>query len=174
MPIGGLLFVETDDTQRAEETLEDLASQMADELEFDFYPDEINRVQVWLLEDPYYDTALGYGFIKNDLFIATSRYMLELAAEGTRLSDNRVFKATIRQLPRQSTGYIYVDVQGAIAALYREMDDWEQDNFDESIRPYVESVVAIGMASKPMTDDGLREGVLFVYTDVQSSQLQSR
>ena len=167
VPIGGLLYVETDDTRRAEETLEDLASEMADELEFDFYPDEINRVQVWLLEDPYYDTALGYGFVKTNLFIATSRYMLELAVEGTRLSDNRLFQTTIRQLPRQSTGYIYIDVQGAIAALYREMDDWEQDEFDESIRPYVESVLSIGIASKPMTSDGLREGVLFVHTDAQ-------
>ena len=62
-------------------------------------------------------------------------------------------------------GYIYVDVQRGIETLYEMMDDYDRENFDEEIRPYVESILSIGLASKPMTREGILGGVLFVHTD---------
>lgn len=110
---------------------------------------------------------LGYGFVENVLFIGTSEEMLELAAKGadSPLAANELFQATVKPLPADSRGYAYVDVEQSVRIISRTLGDDERGAFNTTIRPYLESVRAIGMAAGPMDENGLLRGVLFVRTE---------
>lgn len=93
--------------------------------------------------------------------------MLHLAAEAEdfALAENRLFQAAMNPLPADSRGYVYVDVQQSIRTISKALDDEYKDEFNATIRPYIESICAISMATEPMDENGVLRGVLFVHTE---------
>ena len=169
VPVGLLLFIEIEDRTQIEQSLEDLADALAEDGYLDFYQDEVNRVPVWFLGDEEADVAVGYGFVKDYLFIGTSKNVIELATDtgGSALADSKRFQTAVKPLPGGSSGYVYVDVQQSVEVIYRTLDDYDRDEFDENIRPYIESLLAISLATEPMDNNGVLGGALFVYTEAE-------
>jgi hypothetical protein len=167
--LGFLLFIEADERALVERNLDDLASALSQDSDIYLYQDEINRVPVWLLEDRYEGTTLGYGFMGDFLFIGTSRDMIRLAtpAENSSLADNELFRAAVKPLPGKSRGYVYVNVQQSVRTAYQAMDDHAREEFNTTARPYMESIRAISMAAEPMDKKGVLRGVLFVHTEAE-------
>jgi len=167
LPIGLLLFVQLKDQSRVEQSLEDLSRALSQDSSLDFYQDEVNGVPVWLLENEEENTTFGYGFTKNTLFVGTSNDMVRLATQSkdSPLANNKLFRKAIRPLPGKNHGYVYVDVQRGVRMIYQTMDDDAQEKFDASVRPYIESIQALGMATEPMDGKGRLRGVLFLYAE---------
>jgi hypothetical protein len=169
VPLGLLLFVEVKGRARVEDSLGDLAGFLVAEGSFDLHEEEINEVPVWLLENRHDHTTFGYGFRGDYLFIGSSENMIELAAkaEDSPLAKSEVFEAAVRPLPLESLGYVYVDVQQGVEIAYEAMDDTAQEEFDDAVRRYIESIQAISMATEPMDANGNLRGVVFVHTKLE-------
>ena len=165
VPMGVLFYIELEDRESVERILEDLFQEM--DLQLD--EDEIDRVPVWLAEDENAGITIGYGFVEDYVFVGTSRNMIRLAVEArdAPLADNPAFRKAVKPLPQDNRGYLYVDVRELVDTLYREMDDDDQENFDATIRPYIESILSISNAAQSMDRHGVVRGVLFVQTDIQ-------
>jgi hypothetical protein len=163
VPLGLLFYVEAEDRQKVKRSLEDLAEVLVED-GVDFHPDELGGVPVWLIEDEGAEITVGYGFIEDFAFVGSSLNMIELAVDSASLSESALFTRVIRQLPGKNRGYLYLDVVRGIEMFYDTMDVYDQDRFDEEIRPHVESIRAIGVASEPMAPSGTVRGVLFVDT----------
>lgn len=166
-PIGLLLLVEVDNRRQFQEDLEDAADSLTMAGGVYAYDDRVDGVPVWFLQDDYGEVIIGYGFVDDFIFFASSREMVELAVEGraSPLSDCRLFQTAVRHLPGKLRGHAYVDVERALTTIYRTMDDFDRGEFNEQIRPYVESIRAVSMGTKPMNNKGVLEGALFVCTD---------
>jgi hypothetical protein len=109
--------------------------------------------------------ALGYGVKDDLLIIGTSRKMLEAALEGRDqpLSGDETFRATANQLPGGAGMYLFVDAEKAVRLAYEAMDEYARQDFDEGIRPYVESLRAIGLSAQSLDKEGISRGTLFLY-----------
>jgi hypothetical protein len=166
VPLGLLLFIEVEDRARVELSLKDLVGELVQGGD-DLQEDEFDGVPVWLLEDPYNDITLGYGFVEGFLFIGTSRDVIRLAAEmgDSPLADSKLFQTAVKPLPGHNHGYVYVDVQQSVRTFNQTLDDYDKEEFNATIRPYIESIRAISMATEPMDENGVLHGVLFVHTE---------
>jgi hypothetical protein len=166
-PLGLLLFAEVDDRTRVQTSLEDIAGALTVDSGVYLQPEEIDGVPVWLLQDDYAETAIGYGFVDDFLFFGSSANMVRLAIEGSdsALSDSRLFQTASRHLPNGVRGSTYVDVEQGLMTLYRAMDEFEKEDFNEEVRPYVGSIRAVTMGTTPMDKRGVLKGTLFVCTE---------
>jgi hypothetical protein len=131
------------------------------------YDEEIGGVPVWFLQDDYGEMTIGYGFVGDFLFFGSSTDIVRLAVEGrdSPLSDNTLFKTATEPLQRNLRGRVYVDVEQGLTNVYRAMDDFDKEAFNTDVRPYVDSIRAVAIGTKPMNDKGVLEGSLFVCTE---------
>lgn len=166
-PLGLLMFAEVDDQRRVQRSLEDAAWALTMGSGVYLQSDEIDGVPVWLLQDDYAEMIIGYGFVDNFLFFGSSTRMVQLAIEGREapLSDSRLFQATSRHLPKGVRGSTYVNVEQGLMTIYRTMDEFEKAEFNEEVRPYVDSVRAVTIGTTPMDKRGVLKGTLFVCTE---------
>jgi hypothetical protein len=115
---------------------------------------EINGVDVTLVKGPGGGTMVGWGLGEDFFALATSEGLLETAFDGgAKLADDATFKAAIEPLPKENTGYFYVNMTGAMDILYQAMSAWEQEDFDREGRAILEPIKAISGASEPVTRD---------------------
>lgn len=168
-PAGILFLFGIEDRQLVEDRLSSLAALIAQDASLDLRLDEINDVTVWLLEDPGTELAIGFGFVDDAVFLASSRKMVEIATAsgGSKLVDSPLFQAATGPLPRQCRGQSYVDVHEALQLAYALLDETDRQQFDEKVRPYIEPVLALGIATEPMDKAGVLRGTLFVHTAAQ-------
>lgn len=166
-PVGLLLFMEVDNRRRLQDNLEDAVNALTMGGGVYTYADEIDGVPVSFLEDEYGEVTIGYGFVEDFLFLGSSREIVELAIAGREspLSDSRLFQTAVQQLPGKVRGHGYVNVEDVLTTIYRAMDDFDREQFNEQTRAYVESVRAVSIGTKPMNKNGILEGALFVCTE---------
>src|SRR5690606_35950717 len=86
LPVSLLLYREAEDLREAEDTLQDLGDTAADLMGVSFHRDEVNRVPVWLLEDPDTSEVIGYGVNGSTVFIGTSYNALRAAIQSRQSS----------------------------------------------------------------------------------------
>jgi hypothetical protein len=120
-----------------------------------------------VLMDPYSgDIILGYGFTDKHLVIGFTEGALEVAASDdiASIDDHDTFKKVQEHLARKTGGYLYVDIEAALQLAYQSMSDSEREEFDESTRPFLEPIRAMGLAAPP-TDpkEGVGQSTLFLY-----------
>ena len=53
---------------------------------------------------------------------------------------------------------------GVVQLVYDMMDEWERQDFDRSMQPYLESIEAIGAGMSQIDTKGMARGTLFIYT----------
>jgi hypothetical protein len=80
------------------------------------------------------------------------------------IADDETFKKVQKHLPGKTGGYFYVNVEAIWRIVYENMSEWEREDFDQTVRPFLEPIKAIGSAASP-TDlkKGLGQGTLFIY-----------
>ena len=102
--------------------------------------------------------------MSDDFFaLATSRELIETAFDGgAKLSADATFKAATALLPKENTGYFYLDVAQTIEVIYQAMSRSDRASLDEA-RPVLEPIKAIGGASEPTRrDKDIATGTLFI------------
>jgi len=169
MPFGLILIAQVVQPAELKTSLDTLAGSLAEGGEVALNQEEIGGTTFTLLQEPSGDMlALGYGVKDNLLIIGTSRKMLEAALKGKDqpLSSDETFRATVSQLPG-GAAYLFVDVEKAVRLVYEAMDEYARADFDEEIRPYVESLRGIGLSAQALDKEGISQGTLYLYVEQQ-------
>lgn len=167
VPVGGFAVFEIDSQEEAQDVLEDLADVMEELAFLEFEKMDINDVEMQVLMDPFTEEiVLGYGFTDRHLVIGFMEDGLEAAVDDdTRpIADDINFKKVQKHLPDKTSGYFYVNVEAAWRLTYESMGAWERQDFDETVRPFLEPIKAIGVAASPTdTEKGIGQSSLFIY-----------
>lgn len=167
VPLGGFAIFEVDDQEGAEDTLKDIVDVLEKYAYLEFKDEDISGVEMQVLMDPdSEEIILGYGFTDEHVIIGFAEDALEKAIDDDiqSIADDETFKTVRKHLPRRTGGYFYVNVEATWRLAYKNMSDWDQDNFDENVRPFLEPIKAIGIAAPPTDPEkGISQGTLFLY-----------
>jgi hypothetical protein len=168
LSLGGFAVFEIEDQQEAENVLENIARVLEESVYLSFQERVIGGVEMQVLLDPYTDEiTLGYGFTSGHLVIGVTEDALEqaVADDFRSIAVDETFKKVQAHLPSEAGGYLYSNIEAGWRLAYESMSTWEQQDFDESVRPTVEPFKAIGIAAVP-TDPrkGIIQRTIFVYT----------
>ena len=167
IPVGGFVIFEIDDQREAENVIEGIAGVLADLAFLEFEEETINDVELQVLTDPYTEEiVLGYGFTDEHLVIGFMEGGLEVAVDDDILSiaNDETFKKVQKHLPSKTGGYSYVNVEAIWRLAYESMSGWEREDFDETVRPFLGPIKAIGVAAPPTAPQkGVGLGTLFIY-----------
>lgn len=163
LPLSILLFADVDDRQQVENTLQELGGMVAALEGASFHQDEINRMPVWLLEDPSDDAAIGYGVNDNTVFLGTSYNALRSVTQSRQssLADSPLFRSATAPLPDQFREYLYVDVQQLARIMERSN---ARDLRDDDVWRYMQAIEAISLAVVPLDAGDRLHGMLFIVT----------
>jgi len=167
VPIGGFAVFEIDDQEKAKDSLEDIVGALEEMAGFELEDKDIGDVEMQVLQDPYgEEIILGYGFTDEHLVIGFSEDALEEATNDDirSITADETFKKVQKHLPGKTGGCVYVNVEAVWRLAYRSMSDYDKENFNEEIRPFLEPIVAIGMGAPPTDPEkGISQGTLFIY-----------
>ena len=167
VPVGGFAVFEIDRRKEAEDVLEGLADAIEVLAFAEFEKKDINDVEMQVLADPFTgEIVLGYGFTDGHLVIGFTEDALESAVDDDMksIADDKTFKKVQEHLPSRTSGYFYLNVEAAWQLAYRNMAEWERQDFDEAVRPFLEPIKAIGMAASPFDiEKGVGQSTLFIY-----------
>jgi hypothetical protein len=124
---------------------------------------DVNGVSVTLVNDPAGHTWLGWGLSDDFFALGTSRELIETAFDGgAKLSADATFKAATALLPKENTGYVYLNVAQTVEMIYPAMSSSDRASLDEA-RPVLEPIKAIGGASEPVSrEKDSASGTLFI------------
>ncbi len=167
VPVGAFAVFEVDKREEAEDVLEDLADAIEVLAFAEFEKEDINDVEMQVLMDPYTEEiVLGYGFTDRHLVIGFTEDALEAAVDGDTksIADDKTFKKVQQHLPGKTGGYFYLNVEAAWRLAYRNMSGWERQDFNETVRPFLEPIKAIGVGASPTDiENGIGQSTLFIY-----------
>lgn len=165
IPFGLLFYVRVDDLENFQVDFNRVLQMMADGSGLDLYQERTNNIDTVYLEDSYGNMTLGYGFIQDVLFVGTSANMLELAARGPSqpLAANPIFQAAMDPLPEDRGSY-YFDVAEIMRMYYNLLSEGERQDFNQNVRPYVDSIQSIGVSTGELKKQDWLYGSVFINT----------
>lgn len=167
LPVDFVFLTQVENTPQVENSLADLFIWFAQDSRDQFYKDSISGNKVWIYEDQSGNNLWGYSLLDNMLLASTSTNSLQAILEGQAdsLANGEAFQAALKPLPKNNQGYLYLDVQEAIRLAYNQMSDQEKRTFNKEMRPYVDAIQTLSMASEPLNKDGTLRGVFFILTN---------
>ncbi|UAJ71733.1 DUF3352 domain-containing protein [Synechocystis sp. PCC 7339] len=116
--VGGLILLETGDRQTAENTISQLENLVRRELPpgMDSRQEDVQGVKITLWDSPDQRTAMGYGWLDEDIFLLTIGFapnpLVDLPREDS-LADGGTFAEVTSALPQRNHGYFYVNLEEA-------------------------------------------------------------
>lgn len=165
-PLGGYLLIGTDDPAQAQDKVETVMSVFQEQgLLPPLEPQTIGGVEMNVLTD--FEGAIqgGYGF-HNDYFLAAyleEAVMAATSATENPLSNSPNFQAVQKRLPDTNYGYMYLDVEHGRQMMENQMSDFEREDYDKNVRPFLEPIRAVGVsASNAGVEEGLTKGAFFI------------
>jgi len=162
--LGGYALIGTDDVDQARQSIDKVIGsleeqQMLPPLEVQ----TIDGLEMQVYED--YDGAAGIGFHKNYFLMAYLKDSIKAAASASQnpITNSENFKTIQSRLPGQNYGYFYVDTDRIRAVAEKEMSDYDKEEYEQYVRPFVEPIHAVGAAGdKSGFDRGIGKGVFFI------------
>ncbi len=166
VPIGLVILARMDDEEEAVEALGTLMHALESELDFDTVSDEMWGVNVIRVESTGGDALFYYGLEQDVLFVASSEEMVEALADArdSPLSQSVLFRSAVEPLPADGRGYLYVDIESLAELIAETMSASERASFEEEAAEFVRQVRALSLTNRPMSQAGLVQGTIYVYT----------
>jgi len=164
-PLNLLLLIEAEDRDLVERKMALVADALAYSSGDVFETQKIGGIQVQAMEDDYGEGFIGYGFVGDFLVIGTSRNTIEAAATARQspLSDNTTFNKTCSPLPDKNNGYFYLDVEQATNIIYAAFSAYDREEFDRDVRPFLDPIKAVALATRQPVKGETGQGTLFIY-----------
>jgi hypothetical protein len=163
-PIGGYLLIGTKDVVLAQEKVAKLVDLVGQEMFVEFQSQTISGHEMQVILDPFTESVMGgYGFW-DDYFVAGYLKDALLAAFGApeaSVSNSLYFKAISSRLPDQNHGYFYVDIDAVQRLVESEISEFEREDYENDIRPLVDPLRAVGIASGS-PQDGIQTVTMFL------------
>jgi hypothetical protein len=130
-----------------------------------FEDQTIEDIQMKVLSDGNGAFMGGYGFHKNYFLAAYNQdAMKSLTSAGeSPMGSSANFKAVQSRLPGSNYGYIYVDLDQAQQVIEGQLSDFEKEDYQKKVRPFLEPMHAFGAsASTAGVEQGMAKGTFFV------------
>ncbi len=166
-PIGLYSLLEFDDAEAAGTALDNIFEIAGNLGGLGHGSTEINQVEMQTLYDWYSEEViLGYGLTDEYVIIGFPEEALETATGEivAPIAGEATFQRVRTHLPDSVTNYVYVDAGRVWQLIYETMSPWDQENFDQEMRPFLEPIEAIGIASPPADlDRGISRGSIYIY-----------
>ncbi|MBE9174488.1 DUF3352 domain-containing protein, partial [Synechocystis salina LEGE 06155] len=114
--VGALILLETGDRQTAENTITQLENLVRQELPpgMDSRQEEVKGVDITLWDSPDQRTALGYGWLDEDVLLLTIGFAPDPLVDFPRddsLAGGETFNEFTSALPQRNHGYFYVNFE---------------------------------------------------------------
>jgi hypothetical protein len=163
VPLGLVLMAEVNKPGTTRSTLDDLAQALARAGIVSTFP-ERDRDTTYLVTGAGW--SLAYGFVDDFLVIGSSPAAVEAALKGEDdpLSETSLFRETLTRLPNEARGYLFADAESIIDAILEAGSSSDRDYYERELKPYLESLQAVGFSLGSMDDGGLVRGTLVVLT----------
>lgn len=142
---GQALVFQTSDRKTAESTLGKLDT-LAKNQSLSIAQRDVNGKKVTEWQTPQ-GALLGHGWINDDtLFIATGEPLVSSFSSQANpaLESSDGFKSVMAALPKQNTGYFYMDVEKMTALMTKFTQGTQAAQLDPEARAFLESVRSIG------------------------------
>lgn len=163
LPFSLLFYTQVAGVKTFQQDLSKLLAALSLGVGFSLQEHTFGSVPVWLVGEPNQEMTIGFGFIQDVLFIGTSSQALQWAAQGPQepLADDPLFKAAVVHLP-ESRGLSYINVADLVGLFYNLLNESEQQDFNETIQPRIDSIQSIAITSGELNDDDWMLGTLFM------------
>ena len=152
------------DQNDVEQTMDDLFARLADSSGAKVGVRSINGIEMKTIEENHSGLVFGYGMVDDYLVVGTSLGTLRSAADArdNPLADDEIFRAAVKQLPKNNHGIFYLNVNQMVRFLKRSLDGYERRNFEDDVAPYLEPLSAISGASLPLDKKGYQRSILYL------------
>jgi hypothetical protein len=165
-PMGGYMLIGANDVNQAKTHVEKVFSALEESggsppLE----SQTVQGIEMKVMADPNGAFMGGYGFHK-DYFLAAYHEdaLKSLAAAGENsLSGSANFKAVQSRLPGSNYGYVYADLDQVQQVIEAQMSDFEKEDYQKKVRPFLEPMHALGASASTVgVDQGMSKGTFFI------------
>lgn len=155
-PLGGYLLIGTDDVELAQQKVDKLAELLSQEMFIEFESRTVGGQEMQVITDPVSQEIMGgYGFWE-DFFVAgylEDALVSAFAASDDPIVNSTSFKAVTDRLPDENYGYFYVNIDAIQRLVEAEMPEFDREDYENEVRPFIDPIKALGMASGPVEDD---------------------
>ncbi len=167
MPISLLFVAEVPgrDQRQAERAVNDLFEALALNSDATLETRTLNGIEMHTFSDRWSDFSLGYGMLDEHLVVGVSLSTLRAAARAkdNPLAEYPTFQQSVRPLPKNNHGVFYLNVRDVVRLLKRSMSDYERQDFEKEVEPYLDPLVAVSGTSLPADKNGFQRSVIYLH-----------
>jgi len=161
-PLGGYVLIGTHDVDEASSHVQNLVDSFGPGMPLE--QQTIGDVEMNVFTDFNSEVQGGYGFYNNYFLLS---YLEDSIIAATSASQNPLtnsdnFKTIQNHLPGENYGYVYADVDLGRQLVEDQLSDFEREDYNKNVRPFLEPIRAFGgAASTEGTDRGVSKGSFF-------------
>lgn len=166
-PLGGYALIGTDDVDNARSHVDKVIGTFEEQgIMPPLETQTIGGVEMNVFIDDYNQKVMGgYGFYNDYFLLAYPGDAIEVVTSASQnpLANSNNFKAVQNRLPTQNYGYFYADIDRARQLIEKEMDDYDREEYEKNVRPFLEPAHALGVAANNEgVGQGISKGVFFI------------
>lgn len=163
-PLGGYLLIGTQDVNLAQDKIAKLVDFLNQEMFVEFESRTIGDHEMQVIADPFTESIMGgYGFW-DDYFVAgylEDALSAAFGAPTNPVTNSPHFIAVSDRLPDPNYGYFYIDADAVQRLVEAEMSEFDREEYESNVRPFVEPLRAFGLASGS-PQDGIQTVTMFL------------
>ena len=165
-PLGGYLLIGTDNVKRAQASVQKLLKQLGAGMPVGFQPESVAGHDMQVVADMSGNVMGGYGFWDNYFIAGYTEDALKAAFGAARkpITSDAYFQAVAAHLPDPNYGYFYFNIESlrdVLETLLLGVAGADSREYAQ-IKPFLEPVRALGMASTLEPERGLAQSRMFL------------
>ncbi len=165
-PLGGYVLIGTDNIEAAQQGIQNISDALDQTGSLPPLEQQtVAGIDMQVMPDFMTgEMSAGYGFYNNYFTMAYLPASVEAltSAPQNSLTNSPHFQAVKSRLPGNNYGYVYVDLEHTQALIEDQLDDFTRPDYDESVQPFVEPMLAVGLAGDSESiGQGISKGTVF-------------
>ncbi|MBN1991201.1 MAG: DUF3352 domain-containing protein [Anaerolineae bacterium] len=165
-PLGGYALIGTDNVDNARQRVDKVMASFEEQgMAGPIETATVDGLEVKILRDYNEQIQGGYGFYKNYFLLAYLEDSIKAVASASQnsLTASSNFKAIQNRLPGKNNGYLYADLDQIQRLIEDQLSDYEREDYEKNVRPFITPIHAIGVASSAEgLEQGVSKGVFFI------------
>lgn len=153
VPVGAVLALGVNDQQ----TARDKTDKVMDVLERNAVRvdrEEVDGNQQYIISEPYGNQAVSMGLGNNLLIMASSPELIQkvLSKHSSNLMQNEDYKKAFEPLDGSWEPALYVNMSKASQIIGDNLSDYEQEQYEKEVKPFLEPLKSISSAYSSWND----------------------
>jgi hypothetical protein len=149
-PVGGYVLIETADVADTRKRVEKVAAAIEKDGDIPLEAETVDNLEVEAVLDPFSgDFYGGYTFHENYFVMGYTEDAFKAIGQAAQepLANSPNFKLLQSKLPKSNYGYFYLDVDRARKVIEAQMGEYEQEDYEQEVRPFLEPLHAMGASA---------------------------